>query len=197
MTNETDNTDDGKKTLGLSKPGKLTLNKTVETGTVRQSFSHGRSKAVTVEVKKKRTFERGTSGRLKEVRQGDKAFEEAVSTEERRLTEQERVVRMRALKQAQQMEIEARARGEEEAARAAARRAEEEKKRLQEEEDRQRRDADEAARKAAEEEARQKEEETARKQAALDRAKKEAEAVKVAVATRVRAPEAGWSARPV
>ena len=195
MTNETDNTDDGKKTLGLSKPGKLTLNKTVETGTVRQSFSHGRSKAVTVEVKKKRTFERGTSGRLKEVRQGDQAFEEAVSapavsTEERRLTEQEREVRMRALKQAQQMEIEARARGEEEAARAAARRAEEEKKRLQEEEDRQRRDADEAARKAAEEEARQKEEETARKQAALDRAKKEAEAVKVAVATRVRAPEA-------
>ena len=41
----------GKK-LGLSRPGKLELKKTVETGQVRQSFSHGRSKMVTVEVRK-------------------------------------------------------------------------------------------------------------------------------------------------
>ena len=40
MAKETENNDDGKKKLGLSRPGKLTLNKTVETGTVRQSFSH-------------------------------------------------------------------------------------------------------------------------------------------------------------
>jgi translation initiation factor IF-2 len=42
--------------IGLSRPtgGKLELKKTVETGMVRQSFSHGRSKPVAVEVKKTR-----------------------------------------------------------------------------------------------------------------------------------------------
>jgi len=38
------------------RPRRLELRKTVETGQVRQSFSHGRSKTVTVEVKKKRTI---------------------------------------------------------------------------------------------------------------------------------------------
>ena len=33
--------------LKLNRPGRLELKKTVETGQVRQSFSHGRSKAVT------------------------------------------------------------------------------------------------------------------------------------------------------
>ena len=50
--------DTKKKSLSLSKPRRLELKKTVESGQVRQSFSHGRSKAVTVEVKKKRTFTR-------------------------------------------------------------------------------------------------------------------------------------------
>ena len=192
MAKETENNDDGKKKLGLSRPGKLTLNKTVETGTVRQSFSHGRSKAVTVEVRKKRTFERNTGGNLTEVKPGQEGFFEgeevatAVANEERRLTDQEREARLRALKQAQQLEEEARARGEEEAARAAARRAEEEKKKLAEEEHRQKRSEDDETRRAEEEENRRKEEETARKQAALDRAKKEAEAVKAAVAARTR-----------
>ena len=58
-----------KKKLSLSRPGKLELKKTVEGGQVRQSFSHGRSKVVTVEVKKKRTFEAGTDG-MKEVHEG-------------------------------------------------------------------------------------------------------------------------------
>ena len=56
-----------KKKLSLSQPGKLELKKTVEGGQVRQSFSHGRSKVVTVEVKKKRTFEAGNDG-MKEVK---------------------------------------------------------------------------------------------------------------------------------
>ncbi|MBX7146598.1 MAG: translation initiation factor IF-2 [Alphaproteobacteria bacterium] len=43
-----------KKTLGLPQTGKLELKKNVETAQVRQSFSHGRSKAVAVEVKRKR-----------------------------------------------------------------------------------------------------------------------------------------------
>jgi len=46
----------GKKPLKLKRPGKLELKKTVETGQVRQSFSHGRSKTVQVEVKRKRSF---------------------------------------------------------------------------------------------------------------------------------------------
>ena len=50
------NDQDRKAPLTLTKPGKLELKKTVETGQVRQNFSHGRSKVVTVEVRKKRTF---------------------------------------------------------------------------------------------------------------------------------------------
>ena len=50
-----------KKPLSLSRPGRLELKKTVETGQVRQSFSHGRSKTVQVEVKRSRTWERGAS----------------------------------------------------------------------------------------------------------------------------------------
>src|SRR4051812_6810565 len=40
--------------------GTLGLRRPVETGQVRQSFSHGRSKAVTVEVRKKRAVPPGT-----------------------------------------------------------------------------------------------------------------------------------------
>ena len=42
-------------TLGRS-GGRLELRKPVETAQVRQSFSHGRSKTVTVEVRKKRAI---------------------------------------------------------------------------------------------------------------------------------------------
>ena len=61
------NDQDRKAPLKLS-PGKLELKKTVETGQVRQSFSHGRSKVVTVEVKKKRTFAADAGGALHEVK---------------------------------------------------------------------------------------------------------------------------------
>src|SRR5215467_10085670 len=47
-------------TLGRS-GGKLELRKPVETAQVRQSFSHGRSKTVTVEVRKKRTIAPGSA----------------------------------------------------------------------------------------------------------------------------------------
>ena len=36
--------------------GKLQLKKTFNAGQIKQNFSHGRSKSVSVEVKKKRTF---------------------------------------------------------------------------------------------------------------------------------------------
>lgn len=61
-------TDNGKKPLGLAKPGRLELNKTVETGQVKQNFSHGRSKMVTVEKKRKRTFVTDTTGDMSEVK---------------------------------------------------------------------------------------------------------------------------------
>ena len=51
-----------KKKLGLSNKGQLELRKTVEGGTVKQSFSHGRVKSVAVEVKKVRTFKRNQTG---------------------------------------------------------------------------------------------------------------------------------------
>ena len=63
----------GKLTLG--KPGRLELQKTVDSGQVRQSFSHGRTKTVKVEKKRKRTFERNESGRMERVG-ADGRFEE-------------------------------------------------------------------------------------------------------------------------
>src|SRR5665213_2517108 len=55
MTDNTDNTEQ-KRPLSLTRPGgRLELRKPIEAGQVRQSFPHGRSKTVTVEVRKKRT----------------------------------------------------------------------------------------------------------------------------------------------
>ena len=108
-----------KKPLELNRPGRLELRKTVETGQVRQSFSHGRSKAVTVEVKRKRTFAPGESGRMTEVvappcvpeltTEGTAEATSEFSPETAAelvptLTEAERAVRLRALETAKQEE---------------------------------------------------------------------------------------------
>ena len=74
-----------KRPLSLS-GGKLELKKTVETGQVRQSFSHGRSKVVQVERKRKRQFEMGADGKVQEVKSApvslkDKATAELFSKE--------------------------------------------------------------------------------------------------------------------
>ena len=97
-------TEDDNSKLTLRKPGRLELKKTIETGQVRQSFSHGRSKAVTVEVKKKRTFERGESGTMRAVPEhalnapkNESIDEEGLSAEAHSLTEEERATRFRAL----------------------------------------------------------------------------------------------------
>ena len=50
-----------KRPLTLRSGGTLGLRRPVETGQVRQSFSHGRSKAVTVEVRKKRAVAPGAA----------------------------------------------------------------------------------------------------------------------------------------
>src|SRR3546814_7806195 len=59
MTDSTEQ--ETKKALTLNRPGRLELKKTVDAGSVRQSFPHGRTKTVQVEVKRKRTFQIGTA----------------------------------------------------------------------------------------------------------------------------------------
>ena len=112
MANTTENDDKKKKKpLTLSRPGKLELKKTVEGGQVRQSFSHGRTKTVTVEVKKKRTFQQGAAGEMTEVKDApeEEVFEQAPAPEQpaeeapkpqRTLTEAEQAARARALEEA-------------------------------------------------------------------------------------------------
>src|SRR5215471_583711 len=51
---ESNDQDAGKGRLSLRPAGRLELGRTVDAGSVRQSFSHGRSKVVQVEVRKKR-----------------------------------------------------------------------------------------------------------------------------------------------
>src|SRR5713101_8036636 len=56
------NEQEQKRPLTLGRGGtRLELRRPVETGQVRQSFSHGRSKTVTVEVRKKRTLAPGSA----------------------------------------------------------------------------------------------------------------------------------------
>ena len=120
--------DKPKKKLSLSRPGKLELKKTVEGGQVRQSFSHGRSKVVTVEVRKKRTFRPGDTGGMTEVKESPEAAEEVITEERedigavpgepvadeaakapsRSLTDEEKAARARALQDAKKAEEELR-----------------------------------------------------------------------------------------
>src|SRR3954469_4273631 len=55
------NEQEQKRPLTLRSGGTLGLRRPVETGSVRQSFSHGRSKQVTVEVRKKRVVAPGAA----------------------------------------------------------------------------------------------------------------------------------------
>ena len=186
-----------KRPLTLSRPGgRLELRKGVETGQVRQSFSHGRSKTVTVEVRKKRTLVPGAAEPTRAeaapaVAREPTAPRPAAAEPVRRpviaprtLTAEERAGRVRALQDARKADEEARRRAalaaeadrrrqeEERAAEEARRRAEEEARRKAEEE--------EARRRAEEEEARRKEEESRREVA--ERAGKAAAAKVAALA---------------
>ncbi len=123
--------------LTLGGKGKLELKKTVETGQVRQSFSHGRSKVVQVERKRKRQFEIGADGKVQEVKAPAvslKAKAEEVALKDAlqhgTLTDDEKAHRLKALQDAIKADEESRVRAEEEAVREAeenARRAAEEK----------------------------------------------------------------------
>jgi translation initiation factor IF-2 len=189
---------DAKKKLGLAKPGRLEL-KSVETGQVRQSFSHGRSKTVQVEVKKKRVFVPGQPGHTAEVApSGTPSTERSAPPSApassggssasakpavlRVLTQEERAARTRALQGAMRADVEARRRDDAEAKRfeeELLRRQEEDAKKHTEEEIQRRTQealrlkADEEAKKRAEEETRRltAEEEAKRRKAAEDSGK--------------------------
>ncbi|MAO56780.1 MAG: translation initiation factor IF-2 [Rhodospirillaceae bacterium] len=96
--------------LGLSGSGGSTLTlggKTVEKRQTRQNFSHGRSKMVTVEVKKRRTISTAKDDARPTAPEAEAEVEAAPTTENgdaplRELTEQERVARQKALETAQQ-----------------------------------------------------------------------------------------------
>ncbi len=195
----TSNEKETKKPLKLSRPGTLELKKTIETGQVRQSFSHGRSKAVTVEVKRSRTFAPGKGGRMTEVTQGREVAERAFvpssetpaaeAPEEQaaaaakdlsHLTQDERAKRIKVL-EAAKLEDEQRKIQEAEDER---RRAEEEKLRAAEEEEARKR-AEEEAKLQAEEEAKRTAESTAQPAAP---AAEEAPAAKAPPAAKPAAP---------
>lgn len=115
----TTNEQERKRPLNLSRGGRLELKKTVETGQVRQSFPHGRTKTVTVEVKRKRSF--GPAGQPQPAERGAGVI---VTEDDHHadLTASERAVRLKALEEAKQteehrrtIEAETRARAEAEA----------------------------------------------------------------------------------
>jgi translation initiation factor IF-2 len=169
-----DSTDQDKRPLSLGRTGgKLELRKPIETGQVRQSFPHGRTKTVQVEVRKKRVVGPG----------GDKpaeppanaaaaapvAAKPAAAAPARRpvvlpqgLTEEERAHRVRALKGAI-ADAETRRQADAEREREEDARRAEEARRLEEEN----------KRKAAEEDGKRKTEETERRKQDDDRRKQE------------------------
>ncbi len=58
----------GEGKTNLSRPGRLEIKKTIDAGRVRQSFPHGRSRSVTVEVKRKRTYAQDERGKMQAVK---------------------------------------------------------------------------------------------------------------------------------
>ena len=216
---DTNNPGDKTQTRAPSKP--LTVKRPVEQGTVRQSFSHGRSKSVVVETVKRRTIgaapgavaprepvtappPRPASVAPAPTPAARPAGRSASGVVLRTLSEQERDARAAALADAQRREAEARARAE---AEIQARRDREEAERREREaaearrreEDERRRQEDELRRKAAEDSRRRAEEEAARV-AALPAAEAPpaaaAPAASEPVATAAPAPAAAPVARP-
>ncbi len=98
-----------KEPLAIARPSRLELTKTVESGKVKQNFQHGRSKTVTVEVRRTRTFASNEGGGMVEVKKSLFAAPEKVekvvpgktgAEEDAHLTDEERQSRLRALEHA-------------------------------------------------------------------------------------------------
>jgi translation initiation factor IF-2 len=172
---ETNDQDAGKGRLSLRPAGRLELGRTVDAGSVRQSFSHGRSKVVQVEVRKKRAPVGPGGGpgapttTAPAARGPAPAERPAVTNVPRALTATETAARQRALVEQQR----------EAAKREAERREQEKISILSAAEEARRRE--EEARKAAEDEARRAAEEAVR-QEAEESARQAAEAVSAAQA---------------
>jgi translation initiation factor IF-2 len=194
-----------KRPLTLARTGsRLELRKGVETGQVRQSFSHGRSKTVTVEVRKKRMIGPGAPELGRAEAAPAVAREQAPAARPQRaeparrpvvipraLTPEERAGRVRAVQDAHKADEEGRRRAalaeadrrrqeEQRAAEEALRRAEEEARARVEDEEARRRAAEDA-RKRSEEEAQRRKEEESRREVA-ERAGKAAAAKVAALA---------------
>jgi translation initiation factor IF-2 len=197
------NEQEQKRPLTLARTGgRLELRKSVEMGQVRQSFSHGRSKTVTVEVRKKRTIGPALEPSRAEASPVvvlDQASARPATQEPSRppitfpraLTAEEKAGRVRAVHDARKADEDARRRAalaeadrrrqaEELAAEEARRRAEEEASKKAEEEERRRR-AEEEARQRSEQEAQRRKDEESRREVA-ERAGKAAAAKVAALA---------------
>src|SRR5258708_38632409 len=185
MTEANEQDQEQKRPLTLRSGGTLGLRKPVEAGQVRQSFSHGRSKQVTVEVRKKRVLTPGSAPEptgpepAPPVSRADPAGPAQAEPARRlvivpqTLTEEGRAGRVRAVKDARKADEEAqyraalaeadRRRQEEERAAIEARaRADDEVRRRTEEVEARRREEEEAKKRTEAEEARRKEEESRR-----------------------------------
>jgi len=110
-----------KRPLSLGR-SKLELKKTVESGQVRQSFSHGRSKVVQVERKRKRQFELGADGTVQEVKTAPVGFKPRAKEELQKggaahgsLTDDEKAHRLKALQDAMKADEESNRIAEEDA----------------------------------------------------------------------------------
>jgi translation initiation factor IF-2 len=157
---ESNDQDAGKGRLSLRPSGRLELGRTVDAGSVRQSFSHGRSKVVQVEVRKKRApvgAPGAPSGPPSPTpapsSRGPAPAGRPPAGAGRALTQTELAARQRALVEQQR-----------EAARREAERREQEKISILSAAEEARR-REEEARKAAEEDARRQEEEAAQRKA--------------------------------
>lgn len=175
---------DEKKSLSLSKPGRLELKKSVEYGQVRQSFSRGRTKSVAVERVKKRSVGRAkqaielehaeepeetvrpepeipepppASGLVQEV--ADDGGDQRGRVVLKSLTDDEKAARAKALEGALKADEEARRRAEEDARQQSLEDARKQREQLEAEkrklEEEQRKEEEEQAKLKAEEQARQ------------------------------------------
>jgi translation initiation factor IF-2 len=206
--NEQDVTEqEQKRPLTLRSGGTLGLKRPAETGQVRQSFSHGRSKQVTVEVRKKRVFTPGaapepsrpeppapTVARAQPTAPAAPAASEPVRRSvgtPRTLTAEEHATRVRVLQDARKADEDQRRRAaiaeadrrrqeEQRAVEEARLQAEEAVRRRSEEEETKKRAEEEAKKRAEDEEVRRKEEESRREVA--ERAGKAAAAKVAALA---------------
>jgi translation initiation factor IF-2 len=189
-----DNDQDMKRPLSLGRPGggRLEMRKQIETGQVRQSFPHGRSKTVTVEVRKKRALVPGQPERPETPAETTKPAAPLAQPTRRPavlpgggLTAGERAGRERALQgaikaneEAKKQAVDDAEREREEAillAEEAKRRAEEDQKRKVEDEHK--RKSDEEQKRKVDEEQKRKTEEESRRQVAERAGKAAAEKV--------------------